>query len=110
MTDERRKYIRKSLHSKISVFERNTNEYVGLLVDYSLAGFMVTSSVQPTDIGGNYEYTLLVQTADDGDSIRIELDAQCAWCEKSSLSFYSTGYRLKNISPQARQMLESYAD
>ena len=110
MTDERRKYIRKSLHSKVSVFERNTHEYVGLLADYSQGGFMVASSVQPMEIGGRYEYMLLIQSSDSGESRRVQLDAECAWCEKSSLSFYGIGFRLENISPEARQVLESCAD
>ena len=110
MTEEQRKYIRKSLHSKVSVFERNSNEYVGLLVDYSQGGFMVASSVQAMEIGGRYEYMLLVQSSEGSESTRLQLDAECVWCEKSSLSFYGIGFRLENISPEARQVLESCAD
>ena len=108
--DEQRKYMRKSLHSKVSIFERNTNEYVGLLVDYSQAGFMVACSVQAMGIGGRYEYMLLVQSSEGAESTRLQLDAECVWCDKGSLSFYGVGFRLENISPEARQVLESCAD
>jgi len=108
--DEQRKYIRKSLHSKVSVFERNTHEYVGLLADYSQEGIMVASSVQPMEIGRRYQYMLLVQSPVNGDTRRVQLDAECAWCEQGSLSFYGIGFRLENISPEARQVLESCAD
>ena len=108
--DERREYIRKSLHSTVSVFERNTHEYIGLLADYSLGGFMVTSSVRPIEIERRYQYMLLIQSQVNGNTTRAPFDAECAWCEQTSPSFYGIGFRLEYISPEARQVLESCAD
>jgi len=108
--DERREYIRKSLHSTVSVFERNTHEYIGLLADYSTNGFLITSSVRPMDIGCRYQYMLLVQSLIDGNTSHVFFDAECVWCEQASPSFYGIGFRLEYISPEAREVLESCAD
>jgi len=107
---ERRQYIRKSLHSTISVFERNTNEYIGLLADYSEGGFMIASTIQSVDIGQHCEYMLLVQSPMEAGATRVSVDADCAWCEKTGLSFYGIGYQVDNISDEAQRVLESYAD
>jgi len=108
--DERRQYIRKSLHSTVSVFERNTNQYVGLLADYSKGGFMIASTVQPVVVGEHYEYMLLVQSPEEAGAKRVSVDADCAWCEQTSPSFYGIGFRVDNISEEAQRVLESCTD
>lgn len=108
--DERRQYIRKSLHSTVSVFERNTHEYVGLLADYSEGGFMVASTVRPVDVGQHCEFMLLVQSPMESGAIRVSVDADCAWCEETSASFYGIGFRLGVISTEAQQVLETCTD
>lgn len=108
--DERRQYVRKSLHSTVSVFERNTNQYIGLLADYSGGGFMVASTVQPVTVGQHCEYMLLVQNALEACATRVAVDADCAWCEETSPSFFGIGFRVDNISAEAIRVLESCAD
>ena len=105
--DERRNYVRKSLSSTVSVFDRNTNEYIGLVADWSEDGLLVTSSVNPIHIGGIYEYMLLSQSPNGSDATdRAQLDAESVWCERTSPSFYGTGFWLKLITPEARYVLE----
>lgn len=105
--DERRNYVRKSLSSTVSVFDRKTNEYIGLVADWSDDGILVTSSVKPIDVGGVYEYMLLAQSPNGYDGTdRGQVDAESMWCERTSPSFYGTGFRLKTISPEARVVLE----
>jgi len=105
--DDRRNYLRKSLSSTVSVFDRKTNEYIGLVADWSEGGLLVTSSVTPIRVGDSYQYILLAQSPGGcGENSRGYLDVESVWCERSSPSFYGTGFRLLNISPQARQVLE----
>jgi len=108
--DERRQYVRKSLHSKVSVFERNTHQYVGLLADYSVDGFMVASTVQPVEIGQHCEYMLLVQPPMEACATRVSVNADCTWCEQTSPSIYGIGFHVDNISEEAQRVLESCAD
>jgi hypothetical protein len=108
--EERREYIRKSLHSTVSVFERETHQCIGLLADYSPGGFMVASSIRPIEVGRRCEYMLLIQSPVDGNTTRAPFDAECAWCEQTSPSFYGIGFRLYFISPEVREMLESCVD
>lgn len=106
--DERRNYIRKSLSSTVSVFDRNTNEYIGLVADYSDDGLLITSSVNPIQVGGVFEYLLLAQSPNGAEATdRAILDAESVWCERTSPSFYGTGFRLRTISPEAKQVLAS---
>lgn len=109
--DDRRNYVRKSLSSTVSVFDRKTNEYIGLVADWSEDGLLVTSSVMPIAVGTVYQYMLLAQSpGDSGEGKRGNVDAESVWCERSSPSFYGTGYRLINISPEARRVLEKCSD
>jgi len=108
--DDRRQYVRKSLHSTVSVFERNTNQYIGMLADYSRGGFMVASTVKPLQVGQHCECMLLVQNSLEACATRVAVDADCAWCEETSPSFFGIGFRVGNISEEAMQVLESCAD
>jgi len=108
--DERRQYVRKSLHSKVSVFERNTNSYVGLLADYSVGGFMVASTVQSVEVGQHCEYMLLVQSSMEAGATRVSVDADCTWCEQTSPSLCGIGFHVDSISEEAQRVLESCAD
>lgn len=106
---ERRRYVRKSLHSNVSVFDRKTHQYVGLLADYSTGGFMVTSTIRSVDIGQHCEFMLLVQSPHEACAARVAVDADCAWCEQTSPSFFGIGLRVGELSEEAKQVLESCA-
>ncbi len=108
MLDERRNYIRKSLSSTVSVFDRNTNEYIGLVADWSKDGLLITSSVNPISVGSIFQYMLLSQSPNHSDTTdRAVIEAESVWCEQSSPSFYGTGFRITTISAEAKQLLES---
>lgn len=111
MTDDnRRHHIRKSLTSTVSVFNRDTNEYVGLVADYSRDGMMVTSSINPIPVGSISHYLLLVQSprmVEDAD--RAYFEAESVWCEQASPSFYGTGFHMTNLSSAAQKVLDECA-
>ena len=106
--NERRSILRKAIHSTVSVFDRNTNEYVGLLADYSSEGVMVTTSVNPIELGRTYQFMVLVQSSRGADSTdRGDFNATSMWSERTSPSFYGTGFRLENPGPEILKLLES---
>lgn len=106
--DDRRAYVRKSLKSTVSVFDRDSNQYIGLVADYSDEGLLITSSITPIQVGKIYHFMLLVQSShgmDDTD--RASVDAVSVWCERTSPSFYGTGFKLQLLPSQAKKLLES---
>ena len=108
---ERRSILRKAIHSTVSVFDRNTNEYVGLLADYSSEGVLVTTSVNPIELGCTFQFMLLVQSSRDADATdRGEFDAISMWSERTSPSFYGTGFKLSNPSAEILKLLESCSE
>ena len=103
--NNRRHHIRKSLISTVSVFNCDTDEYVGLVADYSRDGMMVASIRNPIPVGQTYHYLLLVQSphaVEDAGSAYFE--AESVWCEQSSPSFYGMGFHLAAFSPVARKV------
>ena len=105
--DERRDYIRKSLGSTVNVFDRNTNQYVGMVADFSDGGIMIASSVIPIQVGRKYEYILVTQSGNGSENERVPFDAESVWCERASASFYGTGFQIKEMSQSLREVLES---
>ena len=107
MQSERRSILRKALHSTVSVFDRDTGEYVGLVADYAPEGIMITSSTHPIEVGETYHFTLLAHSLrDSGEQDRGDLDAKAVWCEHTSPSFYGTGFKVDALSPNLFKLLE----
>ncbi len=108
MLDERRNYIRKSLSSTVSVFDSKTNEYIGLVADWSKDGLLITSSVNPIRVGAVFRYMLLSQSPNHSDTTdRATIQAESVWCEQSSPSFYGTGFKITAISADAEKLLDA---
>lgn len=105
---ERRSILRKAVHSTVSVFDRITNEYVGLLADFSAEGVLITTSVNPIELGRMFQFMILVQSCKGVDTTdRGEFNAISMWSERTSPSFYGTGFKLANPSPEILKLLET---
>ena len=103
--DEKRSYVRKSLHSTVTVFDRDTKEYIGLLADFSEDGVLVTSSVKPIPVGRTFHYMVLVPSNKNGGTCRAEFDATSIWSDCANETFYGTGFKLVHPSPDAQAIL-----
>ena len=106
--DDRRQYIRKTLSSTVNVFDRNTHDYIGLVADYSDGGLLITSSVNPVEVGKTYQYLLMSQKETNDEIIqRGPVDVVSVWCDRNSSSFYGIGFQIVTLSQTAGKLLES---
>jgi len=109
MNDEianNRRYVRRSLKSRVTVVTRSDNEHVGTLVDVSEGGFGITC-YQPCSPADVYSLALM-HLPEEHDSPRLaELEAKCMWCRRISAAHYVSGFALQSISEPARHLLDT---
>lgn len=99
--------LRKALHSTVSVFDRNTNRYIGLVAQYTPEGVVVASSFNPIAVGQKFTLTIVQQSPRRAeDTTRGDFDAVSVWCERTSASFYGAGFRIEKLTADALKLLE----
>lgn len=105
--DNQRQFLRKALDSTVSVFETESHEYVGLLVDCSEAGCMISSaSPLATDI--EYHFTIVDLPVNISSKRSGVLTLKAVWSDQITNTMYGTGCELINSSDKAKQMFSSY--
>jgi len=105
--EEKRSYIRKSLHSTVTVFDLDTKEYIGLLADYSDDGVLITSSIKPIPVGRTFHYMLLIPSDTTSGVDRTELNVTSIWSDCANESFYGTGFKLEHPSATIKSFLKA---
>jgi len=102
---ERRRRRRRHLSPYPRVFDVNTDESIGQVVDISTEGLRILSE---SPVATDREYRLRLEPTDAGDSGRpVEFDAVCVWLEKEfSSGAYNGGFRILKISKRNRETLE----
>ena len=109
MNDEfanNRRYVRRSLKSRVTVVTQSRREHVGTLVDVSEQGFGITC-YQPCNPDDVYALALM-HLPEEQDSPRLaELEARCIWCRRISAAHYVSGFALNSVSEPARQLLDA---
>lgn len=103
---EKRKLKRKQLIYYLNVFDRNTGERVGQLVNITTEGLMLTSE---TPVAGDTLFQLrMVLPEEIKGQEQITFDARSLWCAKSvNPEFYDIGFKLVNISQESAKVIES---
>lgn len=98
--DERRKDQRKQTEHFLGVYHRETEEFIGRLVDLSVTGMMIRA-VQNIDVNCLYEFRIVLPTFVGGRDY-LELDAMCVWLIHSTKSFgkLDVGFMFTEISPE----------
>lgn len=97
-----------ALKSSVSVFEQHSKEYLGLLVDCSEQGLMISTydSLKP---GTRFSLELV----DIPDNVSDRRSGQCVaevvWCDRITPSLYGNGFRIMEHSPMLASMIRSYA-
>lgn len=106
--NEQRMHPRWILKSSVSVFEHNSKEYLGLLVDCSENGIML-SSYDELAPGTRFELDL-VDVPPNIDSRRTgHCTAEVIWSDRITPSLYGNGCAISNQSDALRSMIASYS-
>ena len=97
MTEQRR-HKRNYLIYYLRVFDRNTDELLGHLVDITTEGLMLVSE---KPIEANKVFQLKMDLPEEiRGSKQIPFDAESKWCKNDiNPDFYDTGFLLINVSP-----------
>ena len=103
---DKRTEPRRNLLYYVNVYEHDTSEYVGLMLDISNSGILL-SGVEPLTQGQLYTFGL-VDTSDASSPNQIGFEAKACWCRKSSDDFYDTGLSFTGLSDVTREKLESF--
>ena len=99
MHHDSRKLKRIHLIYYLRIFDINTGENVGHLVDITTEGLIMVSE-DPIPTGKEYSYRMQLPETIIGRR-EIDFAAHCLWCRKDvNPDFYVSGYRINNITPQ----------
>lgn len=95
------------LESKVSVFDKDNNEYVGLVVNWSFNGIMI-STYEELHKGKVLELELVDITRDQSKRT-ARCKAEVVWSHKLSPSLYSNGLFVREGSDALMCMIKEYA-
>jgi len=104
MADKR---IRKRRHLSclLRVFDRNTGDAVGHLVDITTEGIRLLTD-NPLKTGADYELNLDLSSIMNFEQ-RVVFDAHCIWQEQEfSSGSYNYGFKILKISKKGREIIE----
>ncbi|MCH9025259.1 MAG: PilZ domain-containing protein [candidate division Zixibacteria bacterium] len=95
--DERRKITRKQTDQFFGVFDRETGDFIGKLIDLSTKGTML-QSVLSMEPGSIYEFKIDFPEPVAGKR-SLSFDGECIWCRKSTSSKvnYDVGFEITEM-------------
>lgn len=95
--DERRKDPRKQTDHFFGVYDRETGEFIGKLIDLSTKGMMI-QAVLNMDADSIYEFRIDLPKPVAGKRF-LAFDAECVWCResKSSKGNYDIGFQISEM-------------
>lgn len=103
---EQRKYKRLHLIYYLRIFDRETNQLIGNLVDLSEEGLMIISD-KACDLGETYKLRMILPEEIKGKSF-IDIDAESVWCKPASNPiFHETGFKMVNVKREDIALINS---
>ncbi len=105
---DKRMHPRWVLKSSVSVFEQKTKEYLGLLVDCSEQGLMI-STYDSLKLGTRFALELVDVPQELNERRSGQCIAEVVWSAKLTPSLYGNGFRIMEHSPTLGAMLRCYA-
>ena len=93
------------------VYDRNTENVVGHLLDISIGGFMIIGKV-PFEKNNVYQFKMDFSSVMNCEQ-QIPFDVRCAWMEKTlNIEYYITGFEFTKIYTEhidiIKQLIERY--
>ena len=99
MNQNKRQLKRVHLIYYLRIFDKDSGENIGHLVDITTQGIMMVSE-ETIPSGKNFSLRMQLPTTITGRE-EIEFSAHSLWCKKDiNPDFYVTGYRINNITTQ----------
>ena len=103
--EERRKLPRRHLYYYSRVFDEDTREMAGRLVDITSEGMMMISE-GPIKKDALFKFKLVLPRAIDGKKSLV-IEAQNKWSKQTSTrNLYDNGFKLVNITTNSAAMIE----
>jgi hypothetical protein len=102
---DRRKFQRRFLAFYSRVFDANSHQYLGRLVDLTAQGLMLLSEIPlPTDTA----FRLKIELSETfTDKTAVVFGARSLWCQPDiDPEFYNTGFQLTDIDPADVAVIE----
>jgi hypothetical protein len=97
--EERRRLKRRHLIYYLRVFERDSKQLIGHLVDITPEGILIISE-EPKDPDLIFNFHMDLPEELIG-KVGLEFEAKSMWCRKDiNPDFYAIGFQLLNIAPQ----------
>lgn len=104
---DQRQFIRKSLHTMVSVFDTESNRFLGTLVDYSESGIML-STYQPLAKNQTYRFTIVDLPNNIGRKRTGHIHVENVWCDRLNTTMFGSGFKLIESDDSAIAMFRSY--
>ena len=109
MDEDRRKLERKHLVHQLMVFDRDTGDLAGYLVDITTEGIMLMSR-DPIEAGVTRKFRMLLPAKIRG-SLEVAFDARSVWSRRTIPSgLYEIGFRLLGVSEEDMDTIRSLID
>lgn len=105
---EKRKLKRRHLIFYLRVYDKNTGQLVGRLVDITSEGIMLNSENPiPTDT----VFQLQMFLPEEFDKERLDFDAKSIWCKPDvNRDLFVTGLKLLNVANRDTEIIENLID
>lgn len=106
---ERRAQPRRSLFYALKIYDAETLQQIGELVDFNQEGLLLHGS-QEMDTGRIL--TLRVPfPGEDGQSRNLDLEARCVWCRRDRRAdCFAAGFKFVDPTPDERQVIQHALD
>ncbi|MDM8523551.1 PilZ domain-containing protein [Desulfococcaceae bacterium HSG8] len=103
---EKRKQKRRHLIYYLNVFDRNTDQRIGQLVNITTDGVMLTSE-DPIEADTVFEFKMILPEEIKGIRL-VTFDARSRWYRRSvKPRFYDIGFELLDISSEHARIIEN---
>lgn len=103
--EEKRRLKRRHLIFYLRVFNAQSDELMGYLVDLTSAGLMIMSE-KPIESGKKYKLRMDLPK-EYNERLDLEFDAESVWTNTDiNPDFYNTGFKFYNVSQEAKQVIE----
>lgn len=104
--ENKRKSKRRNLIYYLSIFDKETDDFIGQLVNITTEGIMVVSE-HPIETGKYFRLRMTLPEPIEGSDI-VEFDAVSKWCTKDiNPSFYDIGFEFHVITPKSIEQIKS---